>query len=302
MTAPLRGRIFDMQRFCTHDGPGIRTTVFFKGCPLSCAWCSNPESQRPEPQLMTYQHLCISCGRCVPVCPTGASKLAEDGMRFDRSLCVNCGACAEACLNEARTLSGREVDLQEVVEFVRKDWRYYMESDGGITCSGGEALAQPAFLRGLLTELHDGLGYHTCLDTTAFAPWETLESVLPVTDLILLDIKHMDSAEHHRMTGVDNGLILGNARRLGERQFPVLIRVPLIPGFNDTDGNLNAMGAFLKDCRLEHVEIMPCHTLGRSKYEALGRTPPFFQGRPDVTNAVDTLRRFGLDVLVHQKA
>lgn len=294
-----QGRVFDGQRFCTQDGPGIRTTIFFKGCPLRCAWCSNPESQTAEPQLMFHEHLCRACGRCAEVCPHGATTRNEGHLSFHRERCAGCGACARVCPHEARILSGRTVDVDKVVDFVRQDWRYYQQSGGGVTCSGGEALAQPDFLRELLTRLHDGLGYHTCLDTTAFAPWETLASVLPVTDLVLLDIKHMDGAEHKRMTGVDNTLILDNARRLGEAGFPTLIRVPLIPGFNDMPDNIRALGIFLTACRFHDVELMPYHTLGQSKYQALGRGHAPIAGTPDADGSARTLRNFGLNVLVH---
>lgn len=288
-----------MQRFCTQDGPGIRTTIFFQGCPLRCAWCSNPESQRAVPQLMFHAHLCRGCGRCAEVCPFGAIVRNEGHLSFRRERCRGCGACARACPHEARILSGRTVDVDEVVSFARQDWRHYQQSGGGVTCSGGEALAQPDFLSELLTLLHDGLGYHTCLDTTAFAPWETLASVLPVTDLILLDIKHMDGTEHARMTGVDNALILDNARRLGQAAFPTLIRVPLIPGFNDTPDNIRALGAFLTKCRFRDVELMPYHTLGQSKYRALGRDYAFMTGKPDADGSARALREYGLNVLVH---
>lgn len=295
----MTGNLFDMQRFCTHDGPGIRTTLFFKGCPLRCAWCSNPESQRSSPQLLFHAHLCQGCGRCAEVCPHGAVTLAENRPEFHRERCVNCGTCARVCPHEARILSGRSVALDDVVEFVRQDWRYYMQSSGGVTCSGGEALTQPDFLRALFGRLHDELGYHTCLDTTAHAPWETLESVLPVTDLILLDIKHMDPAEHRRMTGADNTLILNNARKLGAAGFPVLIRVPLIPGFNDTPDNMRALGEFLAENRFHEVELMPYHSFGRSKYQALGRECPAFEGKPDVDGSVERLKAYGLNVFVH---
>jgi len=298
MDSGVTGHIFDIQRFCTHDGPGIRTTVFLKGCPLKCAWCSNPESQKAAPQILFHSNLCRGCGRCAEICLSGAISRKEGHLSFNRELCTNCGACAEICPSEARTLSGRTATVDEIVAFVRQDWRYYMESGGGITCSGGEALNQPEFLRNLFTRLHDELGYHTCLDTTAFTPWETLASILPVTSLILLDIKHMDTAEHKRMTGVDNTVILENAQRLSSMEFPVIIRVPLIPGFNDTKENILALAEFLQKLRFCHVELMPYHTFGKSKYQALGKTYNDIPGRPDVEGTVAELRAHGLNVLV----
>lgn len=300
MNTEVNGRIFDMQRFCTHDGPGIRTTIFLKGCPLHCAWCSNPESQLPSPQLLFHANLCKGCGRCVEKCPSGAIRMKDGQLSFDRSLCTDCGACAQACRYEARTMSGRTVSVDEVVEFARKDWRYYLESDGGVTFGGGEALMQPDFLREMLLRLHDGLGYHTCLDTTGFTSWEIFSSLLSHLNLILLDIKHMDDAEHKRLTGVSNQQILKNAKKLGEIHFPVLIRVPLIPRYNDTPKNVRALGAFLQGCGLTKVEIMPYHTYGLSKYTALGKTYANISGKPDVEGTVAGLKSFGLDVMVHQ--
>lgn len=296
----VKGQIFDLQRFCTHDGPGIRTTIFFKGCPLTCAWCSNPESQQLKPQLMFFEHLCKGCGRCLDACPNGAITVQEDSLVFNRAACTSCGSCAVVCPHESRTISGKTVTVDELVQAVRQDWQYYMEDEGGITASGGEALLQPAFLYELMLRLHDGLGYHTCLDTTACVPWPTLEKILPVLNLILLDIKHMDSAEHQRLTGIGNELILANARKLGEMEFPVLIRTPLIPGYNDTQANLEQMGEFLRQTGLCSVELMPYHKLGESKYQALGWPYNCVAGLPDTLNAVNTLTHYGLNVFAHQ--
>lgn len=294
-----KGRIFDIQHFSTNDGPGIRTTVFLKGCPLHCQWCSNPESQSPAPQIMFHEHLCKACGSCLKVCPSGAITRQGTALAYDRKKCINCGACAKVCPYEARILSGREVTVAELEPLLREDWRYYMETGGGITCSGGESLAQPEFLHELFSRIHDGLGYNTCLDTTAFAPWETIAYLLPVTDLILLDIKHMNSAEHERMTGVPNERILDNARHLSQVGANVIIRVPLIPGFNDTSWNIAELASFLRELSFSKVEIMPYHTLGLSKYAALGRVYKTIQGKPDVQGMVKGLQGKGLDVLVH---
>jgi len=300
--SPPTGRVFDIQRYCVHDGPGVRSTVFLKGCPLSCAWCSNPESQAPGPQIMYFQDLCRGCGACLRACPHGALALVKESLVHSPDRCLACGACLAACLYEARTLSGKTMTVDEVCQVVREDWRIYEQSGGGITVGGGEALSQPGFLKALLVALHDGLGYHTCLDTSGFAPWETLRGLLPHLDLILLDIKHMDAKAHQSKTGVDNAVILDNASRLSARDFPVIIRVPLIPGFNDGPENLHQLGAFLGGLGFSEVEIMPYHVYGLSKYRALGREyalgalPP-----PNAASAVHIFQSHGLNVAVHQR-
>ena len=302
----IQGTIFDIQRFSTHDGPGIRTTVFLKGCPLSCTWCSNPESQKHNPQLLYFKDLCKNCGKCIDVCKNNAILMGDNGIEYDRNKCTSCGECAKICPHEARTLSGRIVTVDEVVGMVRQDWRYYMQSGGGVTCGGGEPLYQPDFIEALLTELHDKLGYHCCLDSTCFAPKEVLERMLPHLNLILLDIKHMDSKAHQELTGVPNEPILRNARHLGEINFPVLIRVPLIPEFNDTQENAENLGEFLKEIRLPKVDLMPFHTMGLSKTTALGKEYTPFGNRqpastsPAVERTVSILERYGLQVSVQK--
>ncbi len=296
------GRVFDIQRYCVHDGPGVRSTVFLKGCPLSCAWCSNPESQDPRPQILYFRDLCRRCGACLEACPEGALALEKDAPVLRQDLCRACGACVAACLYEARIRSGEVMTVDAVCRIVQEDWRIYAQSGGGITVGGGEALAQPEFLGALLDVLHDGLGYHTCLDTSGFAPWATLEALLPRLDLILLDIKQVDAAVHRKATGVDNAVILDNAARLRARDFPTIIRVPLVPGVNDDAESLNGLGAFLRRLRFPLVEIMPYHAYGRSKYTALGRDYPLGDlARPDAALAAELLQGYGLEVAVHQR-
>ena len=295
-----QGIIFDIQHFSLHDGPGVRSTVFFKGCPLSCWWCGNPESQGREPQLLYFKHLCTGCGGCVPLCPARAMTVDGEGGRLDREACTACGACVPACPRSARQLSGSIVSVARVCAEVRQHWRIFQTSGGGVTLSGGEVLSQPEFLHDLLKALHDEAGLHTCLDTCGMAPWPLLERVLPYVDMVLFDVKHMDGDIHKNATRAGNGPILANARKLAARGVPVLIRVPLIPGFNDTDENLSALGAFLRETALLEAEIMPYHTLGMNKYAALDKAYTFYtDAAPRVEAAVATLERYGVHVEVH---
>ncbi|MDR3158589.1 MAG: glycyl-radical enzyme activating protein [Zoogloeaceae bacterium] len=297
------GVVFDIQHFSLHDGPGIRSTVFFKGCPLACRWCGNPESQNPRPQLMYFTHLCAACGSCVQACPKQAMFFPpEGGVRFDPSLCVACGACVPGCLRGARSISGRRQEVREIVGEVRQHWRVFQQSGGGVTISGGEPLAQKDFLLALLTELHDEAGLHTCLDTCAKAPWPVLERMLPHLDLVLLDIKHTDAQKHREWTGSGNAGILKNAQKLAESALDVLVRVPLIPGFNDDDAELYEIARFLAQTGLKNVEIMPYHTLGLGKCRALGQNHPFASNaKPRVPEAVDILKDAGIEVEVHRR-
>jgi len=294
------GTIFDIQHFSLHDGPGVRSTVFFKGCPLSCLWCGNPESQRPQPQLMYFTHLCAACGDCVRSCPNHAMSFAADGVRFDSSRCFACGACVPGCLRGARSVSGKRLGIREISDEVRQHWRIFQQSGGGVTVSGGEPLAQRDFLLALLMELHDEAGLHTCLDTCAKAPWPVFERMLPHLDLVLLDIKHVDDEKHREWTGSGNADILFNARELAGSQLDVLVRVPLIPGFNDADAELCDIAEFLAGAGLKRVEIMPYHTLGLGKYRALGKNYSLSgTARPRIPEAVELLKSAGVEVEVH---
>jgi pyruvate formate lyase activating enzyme len=294
------GVVFDIQHFSLHDGPGIRSTVFFKGCPLACRWCGNPESQRQEAQLMYFTHLCAACGNCVKICPNRAMSHVGDSVRFNPSLCTACGACVPGCLRGARQVSGKRLSLREISDEVRQHWRLFQQSGGGVTVSGGEPLAQRDFLFALLRELHDEAGLSTCLDTCAKAPWPVLERMLPHLDLVLLDIKHIDDENHREWTGSGNADILFNARKLAERRCAVLVRVPLIPEFNDADAELYDIADFLAETGLRRVEIMPYHALGLGKYRALGKDYALsVTAKSRVPEAVDILGSAGIEVEVH---
>ena len=265
-------KIFDIQRFSIQDGPGIRTTVFFKGCPLECLWCSNPESQSPKPQLMYFESHCKHCYQCIEICPSQAiSKDGDERLAHDRQSCTGCGTCVPECLTEARSISGREVPVEEVCSIVEKDMSYYRNSGGGVTVSGGEPTFRPEFLLELLSKLRE-MGIHICLDTCGFAAWDILKEAVKLVDLVLMDNKHMDTKIHKKLTGVKNELILENTEKVANLGVPVIIRVPLIPGLNDSDENISQLGQFMKDCNLPRVDLLPYHRFSLSKHQALGNS------------------------------
>ncbi|MFC1919192.1 glycyl-radical enzyme activating protein [Chloroflexota bacterium] len=266
--------IFNIQRFCVHDGPGIRTTVFLKGCPLRCQWCDNPESMNSVPELGFAAARCNKCGKCAGVCPEGAIEVDDDGMPgIDRKRCTACGECVPVCIPEALAIYGKRWTLDEVVEEARKDEGFY-GSDGGVTVSGGEPLAQPSFVTALLKRCHLA-GISTAIETSGYAPRESLKQVLNETDVVMFDLKHMDSVEHRKLTGKSNESILKNARLVAGRPH-VQFRIPLIPGKNSDPENIRATAEFLREMQGTEasIELMPYHRLGKGKYEALGRPYP----------------------------
>ncbi len=293
----IKGVIFDIKSFAIHDGPGIRTTVFFKGCPLRCDWCHNPESQSLKPVLAQFKNNCIGCYACVKSCPHGALAVGPEGIKIDRQSCQACGACACACPAEALVLRGKTMTVSEVLAEVLKDKPFFDNSGGGITLSGGEPLFQPDFALALLQAAKE-LGLHTCLDTSGYAPWEVWERILPYTDLVLYDVKCMDMHRHRRHTGRSNSRILENLRALTSNGVAVKVRMPIVPGFNDTLADVEATARFLKS--LPHppsLELLPYHKLGESKYEALGIANGFHAEPPPRTQLellAEAARRFEL--------
>jgi len=265
------GMVFDIQRCCVHDGPGIRTTVFLKGCNLRCFWCHNPESWRMGRDLMYYPQKCISCGKCFDSCPLGCHILKDGGEHvIDREKCTLCGACVKKCYPGALILSGRERGVEDVMKSVRADAAFYRNSGGGMTVSGGEPLLQPEFTLALLTAAKEE-GIHTALDTAGHVEFAVMERVLPQADLLLFDCKCMDSAVHRQVTGAGNERVLENLRRLGQGSTPVWVRAPVIPGVNDTEENMLALRAFLADLpAVKRVELLAYHNLGAGKHGNLG--------------------------------
>ncbi len=266
----LTGVIFDIKKFALHDGPGIRTTVFLKGCPLACAWCHNPEGIALAREMMVWEARCIRCGRCVEACPEGAIP-AEGVPMPDAARCRLCGACAEVCPAGARELVGREMTVSEVMAAIEKDVIFYDESGGGVTFSGGEPLMQPDFLSAALGECQ-AREIHTAVDTTGFAAPEILDRIAPDVDLFLYDLKIMDAEKHRVYTGVSNERILSNLERLAGQGRAIIVRVPLIPGVNDDEDNARALADFIAS--LPHppqIDILPYHRAGSEKYARLGR-------------------------------
>lgn len=274
------GIVFDVRRYSIYDGPGIRTTVFFKGCPLRCGWCHNPESQSPRIEMILRENLCIRCGACLEACPENAIAQAGERIVTDRARCTSCAVCASVCYAEARQAVGREMSVAEVMAEIERDRAFYDESDGGVTFSGGEPLMQPDFLLELLQACRRR-EFHTALDTCGLAPWKTLDRVRPYVDLFLYDLKVIDSHKHQQVTGAPNDLILSNLRALSERGHSIVVRVPLIPGVNDDDGSLQQIGAFVASLpQIERLDLLPYHHIGADKYARLGREYPLADVRP----------------------
>lgn len=281
MNTSIKAPVFNIQTYCIHDGPGIRTTVFLKGCPLRCLWCANPESNEFYPQLMTYSSKCTACGRCLPACPNQAisvffPKNPEDKPYAvtDRTLCTNCGKCIDACPSEAREIAGKDMTVEEVIEEVLKDKLFLTTSGGGMTISGGEALAHADFQQALFQAAHEN-GLHTAIETCSFASRNVIDKVFPHVDLGLLDIKHMNSDIHKKLTGVPNEQILDNIKHVhNDLHIPVIIRIPTIPGYNADEANIAATAQFVRDELGTDVAIhlLPYHQLGESKTESLGES------------------------------
>lgn len=267
----ITGRIFNIQHYSIHDGPGIRTNIFLKGCPLRCLWCQNPESQSLKDQLMFYPDKCTGCGTCVNICPGSAVKLIDCHAKTDRKLCKGCGKCVKACVHEARSIMGKEISAGEAFSQVEQDKLFYDTSGGGVTITGGEVLSQPSFTRAIL-QLCKESNINTAIETCGYAKWEILKSVLEYTDLVLYDVKHMDTVEHKKCTGVGNELIISNLKRLSnELNIPVILRTPVVPGYNASKENINAMAKFIKEeiPTCIEVNLLPYHNLGEGKLSQL---------------------------------
>lgn len=298
----VKGTIFDIQRFSVHDGQGIRTNVFLKGCPIRCEWCSNPESQIVLPQLLFDQKLCLNCGECVKHCEYHV--LSSTDMRLSQincEACMNCVCkpCVTACYARALTVIGREVTVSEVMDEVEKDRGFYEVSGGGITLTGGEPLMQPVFSHALLKE-SKARGIGTAVETCCNVKWETICNLFGLVDLFLCDLKHVDSKKLYDFTRADCSLILSNISKLAKTVANIIIRVPVITGFNDTEDVISQIGLFALGCGVEKIELLPYHVMGLPKYHKLGmRSIPEKKAIPDeekMHEMEQILKNMGLSV------
>ncbi len=268
------GTLFAIKRYALHDGPGLRVTVFFKGCPLTCLWCHNPEGMRPGPEIVSLRDKCAGCRECVPACPKGALSAGSRGIERDMNLCTACGTCAEVCPALSHEAIGRRWTVDEVMAEIGKELPFFEGTSGGVTFSGGEPLAQPDFLEALLVAC-GRLGLHRAVDTSGFAPAGTVRRIAPYTDLFLFDLKHMDPVAHLRATGVDNALIHDNLRLVAASGTEVRLRLPLVPDFNDDEDNIRRTGLFAAALPgVRGIDVLPYHAGAKGKYAKLGRPYP----------------------------
>ena len=270
----MKSTVFDIQRFSVHDGPGIRTTVFLKGCPLNCLWCHNPESKMKYPEIMLYENLCKGCGECVGACPQKLHSFTDEGHKIDREKCARCERCASACVFGAISVSGKEMSVSEVLSEVMRDKSFYANSGGGITVSGGEPLMHIDFSCELLRAAK-AEGISTAIETSGFSKWENIERISEHVDIFLWDYKETDPERHREYTGVDNSLILENLAKLDSLGKTIVLRCPIIPGLNDREDHFAGIAAVAnKHPSILRVELEPYHSLGKGKATAIGREYP----------------------------
>lgn len=266
----MNGIVLNIQRFSTHDGPGVRTTVFFKGCTNACAWCHNPESIRLRPEVQVFPDRCIGCGRCLEVCPAHAHEQVDGRKVYHREWCQQCGRCVEECFAGALVMAGKRMEVEEVVAQVMADAPYYRHSQGGVTFSGGEPVAQHEFLLALLQQCK-GRGVHTAIETAGNYRWALLEALLPCTDLVMYDLKVFDPLLHRQYVGAGCERVRENLAKLGATGWPLILRTPVVGGVNDTVEEIAGIARFIADFPgLRYYELLPYHRLGNAKRRSLG--------------------------------
>ncbi len=266
----LKGKIFNIMKYSIHDGPGIRTTVFFKGCPLNCQWCHNPEGQGFGQELMYRIDQCVGCGKCLEICPSGATTSTDGKLGYLRNICTACGECCTVCHAGVRELVSKEMSVSEVMSEIEKDVIFYDESGGGVTFSGGEAMMQPEFLLEILKNCRKK-EIHTAVETCGFVSLDSLQMISEYVDLFLYDIKLMDREKHQNLTGVPNELILSNLHWLAEHHTKVIVRVAIIPGINDDEEAIRLIGEFVTSLKwVSEIHCLPYHKAGVDKYQRLG--------------------------------
>lgn len=287
----MKGIVFDIQKYCIHDGPGIRTVIFMKGCPLKCLWCANPESQKKELQFAFFKDKCIGDGSCIRSCNTRALRFEKNGPVREPDKCTFCRACERACYAKAIRCYGKEMEIKEIVEECMKDQTFYEKSGGGITLSGGEPFFQYEAALALLKSFHQQ-HIHTAVETTGFCTKEKLEKALPFIDLFLYDLKVINDNKHIGFTGVSNCCILENIRYLSAAGKKVIIRIPIIPGYNDSPEDIQQMISFIAGLPQRHnIHLLPYHRLGAFKYEALGRSYQMGDLMPPMQEEMETIKR-----------
>ena len=277
MSPSHKGVIFNIQRYSIHDGPGIRTLVFLKGCPLHCLWCSNPESQAHPLEVMFFGDKCTSCAACLEACPGGARHMEKGLISIDKGRCQVCGRCVDICLNSAVQMAGNRVSVEAVLDIIEQDRMFYDESGGGVTLSGGEPGSQPDFAAAILERCRKKM-ISTAIETSGACPWPDLKKLIDHSDVVLYDIKHAEAEKHLQLTGAGNDLIKNNARLVAKSEKEMIVRVPLIPGINDDNENLEAICRFVKSLEtVGEVHLLPYHEYGRVKYKRLGRSYPLLK-------------------------
>ena len=318
MGKELTGKVYDIQGFSVQDGPGIRTTVFMKGCPLRCPWCHSPESQGFPTQLLWMSMKCVgldACTKCLDACTKGAispGQTTESGttreqirhIHIDRTICDHCGDCAEVCYRNALYMCGTDYTAEDLLDRVLKDKPFFEQSGGGATISGGEPLSQPEFVLQLLQRLKE-CGIHTAVDTTGYAKYDIIKKILPHTDLFLYDLKHMDSRQHEIVTGVPNELILENAGKIAKDGGKIQIRIPIVPDFNDSAESVRETGRFCRSLgdAVTVIQLLPYHNLGVMKYQRIDDSKPVLEAQPPPDRKINSLKtlleNLGLHVTVH---